>query len=45
MDGSSAIYNYIKRNRNAKICPGLKLLKGLVANLLEHFNTWGGAKS
>jgi hypothetical protein len=45
MDGSSAIYKYIKRNRDAKISPGQKLLKSLVANLLEHLNRWGGTKS
>jgi hypothetical protein len=25
MDGSSALYKYIKRNHDAKISPGLKL--------------------
>jgi hypothetical protein len=45
MDDSSTIYKYIKRNRDAKISPDLKLLKGLVANLLEHLNRRGGAKS
>jgi hypothetical protein len=38
MDGSSAIYKYIKRNHDAKISPGLQLVQGLVANLLEHLN-------
>jgi hypothetical protein len=45
MDGSSAIYKYIKCNHDAKIYLGLKLVHGLVANLLEHLNRRGGAKS
>jgi hypothetical protein len=40
-----SFYKYIKRNHNAKISLGLKLVHSLVANLLEHLNRWGGAKS